>query len=332
MFGTGLGRILLGVGIFLLGALALLLLDPYVYGDFVTVVAWVIMIIGTGVFLFGLIQQFVATYSTDDPALVRPTAAAGSVPGVGMAGGGTPAKPFDANAYVRDVLGAARAHAEQVKETAKAGKPGLGLGKLLVGIAVFLAGFLGMILLDPYVYGDIVVVITWAVMLAGLILFLYGIIQRAIVSFDDTTTAPAVVRPNRSSELDTYMVRSMMAMASADGHLDEREVTTISRAYEAITGMPLPVAKVREMAAAMGNRDTSIYEELGRIEGRMSPATKAMIMKATYLVLIADNDAAESEQNRIADIAQALKLPYERAIAALREVHESPVTRVTGRA
>ncbi len=331
MFGTGLGRILLGVGIFLLGALALLLLDPYVYGDFVTVVSWVIMIIGTGVFLFGLIQQFVATYSTEDPAVVRP-AAAGSVPGVGMAGGGAPAKPFDANAYVRDVLGAARAHAEQVKETAKAGKPGLGLGKLLVGIAVFLGGFLGMILLDPYVYGDIVVVITWAVMLAGLILFLYGIIQRAIVSFDENATAPAVVRPNRSSELDTYMVRSMMAMASADGHLDEREVTTISRAYEAITGMPLPVAKVREMAAAMGSRDISIYDELGRIEGRMSPATKAMIMKATYLVLIADNDAAESEQNRIADIAQALKLPYERAIAALREVHESPVTRVTGRA
>jgi uncharacterized tellurite resistance protein B-like protein len=329
MFGTGLGRILLGVGIFLLGALALLLLDPYVYGDIVTVISWVVMIIGTGVFLFGLIQQFVATYTSDDPALARPVTA-GSVPGVGVAGGSP--KPFDANLYVRDVLSAARAHAEQVKETAKSGKPGLGLGKLLTGIAVFLAGFLGMILLDPYIYGDIVVVITWAVMLVGLILFLYGIIQRAIVSFDETATAPAVVRPNRSTELDTYMVRSMMAMASADGHLDEREVTTISRAYEAITGMPLPAARVREMATAMGNRDVSIYDELGKIEGRMSPATKAMIMKATYLVLIADNDAAEAEQNRIADIAQALKLPYERAIAALREVHESPVTRVTGRA
>jgi hypothetical protein len=96
--------------------------------------------------------------------------------------------------------------------------------------------------------------------------------------------------------------------------------------------MPSPAAKVREMAMTMGSRDTSIYDELGRIEGRMSPATKAMIMKASYLVLIADSDADEAEQNRIADIAQALKLPYERAIAALREVHESPVTRVTGRA
>ncbi len=327
MLGTGLGRILIGIAIFFVGAVALLLLDPYVYGDVVTVVSWIIMIIGVGIFLFGLIQQFVAAYS-DEPAMAGQTNAPGIVPAV--SGGAT--KPFDANTYVKDVLFAARAHAAQVKETASAGKPGLGLGKLLLGIAIFLAGFLGMLLLDPYLYGDIVVVITWAVMLVGLILFLYGVIQRAIVSFDDTTTDTAAVRPNRSAELDTYMVRSMMAMASADGRLDEREVTTISRAYEAITGMPLPAAKVREMATMMANRDTSIYDELGRIEGRMSPATKAMIMKATYLVLIADSDAAEAEQNRIADVAQALKLPYERAIAALREVHESPVTRVTGRA
>jgi uncharacterized tellurite resistance protein B-like protein len=327
MLGTGLARILIGVAIFVVGAVALLLLDPYVYGDIVTAVSWILMILGVGVFLFGLIQQFVATYSTEDVRPLRPGASA-AVPGVT----GTVARPFDANAYVRDMLHAARAHADQVKETAKAGKPGLGLGKLLIGIAVFLAGFLGMLLLDPFVYGDIVVVITWAVMLVGLILFLYGVIQRAIVSFDDVAGETAAVRPNRSTELDTYMVRSMMAMASADGRLDEREVTTISRAYEAITGLPLPAAKVREMATTMANRDTTIYDELGRIEGRMSPATKAMIMKASYLVLIADSDADETEQNRIADIAQALKLPYERAIAALREVHESPVSRVTGRA
>ena len=327
MLGTGLGRILLGVAIFFVGAVALLLLDPYVYGDVVTVISWIVMIIGFGVFLFGLIQQFVSAYSGEE-TLATQTNTPGIVPAVT----GTSAKPFDANAYVRDVLSAARAHADQVKETAKSGKPGLGLGKLMLGIAVFLAGFLGMLLLDPYLYGDIVVVISWAVMLAGLILFLYGVIQRAIVSFDDTGTETAVVKPNRSGELDTYMVRSMMAMASADGRLDDREVTTISRAYEVVTGMPLPAAKVREMATMMSNRDLTIYDELGRIEGRMSPATKAMIMKASYLVLIADSDAAEAEQNRIADIAQALKLPYERAIAALREVHESPVTRVTGRA
>lgn len=317
MFGSGLGRILLGIVIFALGLVALLLLDPYVYGDVVTVISWIAMIIGAGAFLFGLIQQFVAAYSDDDAIALQPSAP-GTVPAVTSA----PVKPFDANTYVRDVLGAARAHADQVKEAAKAGKPGLGLGKLLVGIAIFLAGFLGMLLLDPYVYGDVVVVITWAVMLVGLILFLYGVIQRAIVSFDDATDTTAAVKPNRSGELDTYMVRSMMAMASADGLLDDREVTTISRTYEVITGMPLPAAKVREMATTMANRDTSIYDELGRIEGRMSPATKAMIMKASYLVLIADSDAAEAEQDRIADIAQALKLPYERAIAALREVHE----------
>jgi uncharacterized tellurite resistance protein B-like protein len=327
MLGTGIGRILIGVAIFLVGALALLLLDPYVYGDTVTIISWIVMIIGVGVFLFGLIQQFVATYSTEDVMAIQTGA-----PRVTPVAASGPAKPFDANAYVRDVLQAARAHADQVKVTAKAGKPGLGLGKLLLGIAVFLAGFLGMLLFDPYLYGDIVVVVTWAIMLVGLILFLYGVIQRAIVSFDDTAAETAAVRPNRSGELDTYMVRSMMAMASADGRLDDREVTTISRAYEAITGLPLPAARVREMATTMANRDTSIYDELGRIEGRMSPATKAMIMKASYLVLIADSDAAEAEQNRIADIAQALKLPYERAIAALREVHESPVSRVTGRA
>lgn len=327
MLGTGLGRILIGIAIFFVGAVALLLLDPYVYGDVVTVISWIIMIIGVGIFLFGLIQQFVAAYSDED-AMATQTNSPGNVPAVS---GGAP-KPFDANTYVKDVLFAARAHAAQVKETASTGKPGLGLGKLLLGIAIFLAGFLGMLLLDPYLYGDLVVVITWAIMLVGLILFLYGIIQRAIVSFDDNTTETAAVRPNRSAELDTYMVRSMMAMASADGRLDEREVTTISRAYEAITGMPLSAAKVREMATMMANRDTSIYDDLGRVEGRMSPANKAMIMKATYLVLIADSDAAEAEQNRIADVAQALKLPYDRAIAALREVHESPVTRVTGRA
>ena len=108
------------------------------------------------------------------------------------------------------------------------------------------------------------------------------------------------------SEAD-WILKAMVAVAAADGRLDAREVGLIQKVYQDQTGRPVDVSGVAGAAEAYTKRDVLV--ELSAAAGGMSPETKEEIIRAAYLVLLADDRIAGEERKKLKDIAAALQIP-----------------------
>jgi tellurite resistance protein len=108
------------------------------------------------------------------------------------------------------------------------------------------------------------------------------------------------------SEAD-WILKAMVAVAAADGRLDAREVGLIQKVYQDQTGRPVDVSGVARAAEAYTKRDVLV--ELSAVAGGMSPEAKEEIIRAAYLVLLADDRIAGEERKKLKDIAAALQIP-----------------------
>jgi tellurite resistance protein len=234
-----------------------------------------------------------------------------------------------------------------------------GVSKIVWGVLLFVLGSIGLVYFDPNAFGDGPGFVAWAVMLLGVLLFMAGIIQwiaSRLAGLDDnevggypappaqpgrigtpppvgattgtsappTATATATVRPVKPPpvlvEPNELALRAMVAMALADGPLDDAEIDTIGRIYREVATGDMTRAGIQAVASGMG-RGSGIYDELARSERHLSIAAKTIILKAAYLILAVDGDMRGEEETRIGDIVEALRLPYEQAMAAIRDAH-----------
>ena len=109
------------------------------------------------------------------------------------------------------------------------------------------------------------------------------------------------------SEAD-WILRAMVAVAAADGRLDSREVGLIQKVYQDQTGRPVDVSGVAGAAQAYATK-RDVLAELSAAAGGMSLETKEEIIRAAYLVLLADDRIAGEERKKLKDIAAALQIP-----------------------
>jgi tellurite resistance protein len=100
----------------------------------------------------------------------------------------------------------------------------------------------------------------------------------------------------------------MVAVAAADGRLDSREVGLIQKVYQDQTGRPVDVSGVAGAAEAYATK-RDVLAELSAAAGGMSLETKEEIIRAAYLVLLADERIAGEERKKLKDIAAALQIP-----------------------
>jgi tellurite resistance protein len=100
----------------------------------------------------------------------------------------------------------------------------------------------------------------------------------------------------------------MVAVAAADGRLDSREVGLIQKVYQDQTGCPVDVSGVAGAAEAYASK-RDVLAELSAAAGGMSLETKEEIIRAAYLVLLADERIAGEERKKLRDIAAALQIP-----------------------
>ena len=108
------------------------------------------------------------------------------------------------------------------------------------------------------------------------------------------------------SEAD-WILKAMVAVAAADGRLDSREVGLIQKVYQDQTGRPVDVSGVAGAAEAYATK-RDVLAELSAAAGGMSPETKEEIIRAAYLVLLADERIAGEERKKLKDIAAALQI------------------------
>jgi tellurite resistance protein len=105
-----------------------------------------------------------------------------------------------------------------------------------------------------------------------------------------------------------WILKAMVAIAAADGRLDAREVRLIQQVYQERTGRPVDAGGVARAAEAYASK-RDVLAELSAAAGGMSRETKEEIIRAAYLVLLADDRIAGEERKKLKDIAAALQVP-----------------------
>ena len=104
-----------------------------------------------------------------------------------------------------------------------------------------------------------------------------------------------------------FILMAMVAMAAADGALDAEEIGLIQQIYRDQSGRML---KAEEITAVAGtNRRDDLLAKLAAAAGSLDEETKEEIIRASYLVLLADDRVAGEERKKLQDIAAALKVP-----------------------
>ena len=104
-----------------------------------------------------------------------------------------------------------------------------------------------------------------------------------------------------------WILRALVTMAGADGRLDSREVALIQQVYQDLSGESLTAPDIAKAADAYAQQG-DFLAELGAAADRLDMDDKEEIIRASYLVLLADDQIAGAEKKKLQDIAGALKV------------------------
>jgi tellurite resistance protein len=117
------------------------------------------------------------------------------------------------------------------------------------------------------------------------------------------------------------LLRCMVAVASADGRLRPEEINVISGVFEKLAGHPFDQTLIRELYELNRKEQLDILDE-GFVE-ECPPEVRKLIVKACYLVKIADREVTASEIDMLATIAAALDISEPELSQLIREVSPS---------
>jgi tellurite resistance protein len=104
-----------------------------------------------------------------------------------------------------------------------------------------------------------------------------------------------------------WILKAMVAVASSDGGLDAREIGLIQQVYQDQAGRALTNAEVARAAEAHAKVD--LLADFAAASKSLDRDTKEEMIRAAYLVLLADERIAGEERKKLKDIAAALQIP-----------------------
>jgi tellurite resistance protein len=119
-------------------------------------------------------------------------------------------------------------------------------------------------------------------------------------SYEEQTVAEA------NSEAD-WILKAMIVVASSDGGLDERETSLIQQVYQDQSGRALSADDINREAAALAKGDA--IAQFAAAAKVLDNDAKEEVIRAAYLVLLADERIAGEERKKLKDIAAALQIP-----------------------
>ena len=105
------------------------------------------------------------------------------------------------------------------------------------------------------------------------------------------------------------ILQAMVSMASADGEIDADETATIHSVYSKETGADISTEDVTQAAERLHSDSGRLSDELKAANATMDVAAKEALLRASYLVLLADGRVASRERKKLMDFARALKIP-----------------------
>ena len=104
-----------------------------------------------------------------------------------------------------------------------------------------------------------------------------------------------------------WILKAMVAVAAADGRLDAQEIGLIQQVYKDQSGRTLTADEVASAVEANAKGEV-LAEFAAAANSVLDKATKEEMIRAAYLVLLADDRIAGEERKKLKDIAAALQV------------------------
>ncbi len=114
--------------------------------------------------------------------------------------------------------------------------------------------------------------------------------------------------PEAVAEYQRAMRRILALMVAADGKVREREIATVRRIFEAVTGKTLTAADVRAEVEEAGRAPTSAARSLARVIGYLNEYGKEQILRAAALVSRSDGELHAREADLVRRLGAVLKV------------------------
>jgi tellurite resistance protein len=103
-----------------------------------------------------------------------------------------------------------------------------------------------------------------------------------------------------------WILKAMVAVAAADGRLDAQEIGLIQQVHKDQSGRTLTADEVA--SAVEANAKGEVLAEFAAAAKVLDKATKEEMIRAAYLVLLADDRIAGEERKKLKDIAATLQI------------------------
>ncbi len=117
----------------------------------------------------------------------------------------------------------------------------------------------------------------------------------------------ALTTPDEQMNMEAdWVLKAMVAMAAADGRLDSRETDLIRQVYEDRTGRKLAADEVARAVGANATGDA--LAQFAAASKTLDLETKEEMVRAVYLVLLADERIAGEERKKLKEISDALQI------------------------
>ncbi len=118
-------------------------------------------------------------------------------------------------------------------------------------------------------------------------------------------------------QLKDVFLKVTSAMAMADDKLLINEIDVLDAAFQRFVGRPLKAWEVDEIALLDHVEKVPLSQYLSEIEGGIPDGMKDEMINAAKLVAAADGELTPKEIELLGEIAEALRVPDERAQSLL---------------
>ncbi len=120
---------------------------------------------------------------------------------------------------------------------------------------------------------------------------------------------PDNIHSGDSAVFTVGLIRCMIAISIADGHLDDAEIEEIGKIYKHLTKTTISADVIRKAAAEMQASGAKIEDELANISPILNKELKRKIIIASLYILAADGEMDEGELIMLDDIRLGLAMP-----------------------
>ena len=133
---------------------------------------------------------------------------------------------------------------------------------------------------------------------------------------------PAVAGAKLEAQFERAVKRTMVMMMMADGVVDAEEIKTIREVYANVMDRELPEEAVRDEIRKAKQSHRSLTEQLSQLAGGLNSEGKEIVLKAAFLVAMADGELHDDEKQLLVNIGEALQMTQAHmrgAVDSLRE-------------